>query len=794
MVSILLTLSLLVALLVPMAAPAGAKSTNGISRVVSVTDNYVSTPGAALAELTIKEDDATGTDFRDTDRFRITLKDGVKWVDGLYYSTTATLPEKVRMLNGSDDTLYPLNISIKSETSMEIELSTTGPTINGNGFVEIITIPLYVDVNGVSGDITVTVENIDSAVTTGTYTFATSKSTKTSAAAESVKTIGKSGMGGLIRIDEVSFGALQGKQTLKLKLPGNFTWNSFTWGNIEYESSAPHVPIIRGNHISFGGGFSEWTDVNPDFGLPGEPEHLYKSNPTIVSVTGTSDQTLEITFNFSPASTTRGSIYIQTPIRAGSNAPFGDIEVSLSGGDFEDTDLLVAKYMNWGVDFSIKSVKDLSAGKLEDMATDTIKIEENISGSLVDGRDITITLPDWVKVTGVSGLNRSPNGLLPAGWVDSNVGVGKNIDGTSNEFDIRIEGTTSGTTNLGKIEFKLDITIEANKTGEIEAEISGAGIEKTSIVIANAIAPCSATIDQVGEVKIGVQSQDIPDIYITEEIKGAAKYRTASKGPGYITLTAPDGVRFASTPTAEVTEGNLTLKSGARLIKNRSDIADGAFQIPVDSDSTRPSTIKISNIKLTVDRTYPEGDIILAVGGSAFVENVDSQPAGWLNRAYATDPKADSSVFITGTVVRLKAANCVTPAPGEVVASDTVFTIGSTTYTVNGVEQTMDIAPYIKDDRTFIPLRFVARATGVSDENILFNQEYQTVTLIKGDRVVVTTIGSNILQVNGAAITMDTAPELVDPPGRTMFPIRWVATALGCNVDWDPDTQEVRIY
>ena len=175
----------------------------------------------------------------------------------------------------------------------------------------------------------------------------------------------------------------------------------------------------------------------------------------------------------------------------------------------------------------------------------------------------------------------------------------------------------------------------------------------------------------------------------------------------------------------------------------------------------------------------------------------NSQPGGAVSTTssgLAINSKADSGNFTTRNVMRIKVANCVTQAPCEVLTTETIFTIGSTTYLFNGVEQIMDIAPYIKDSRTFLPLRFVARATGVLDENILFNQEYQTVTLIKGDRVVVVTIGSNILQVNGASINMDSAPELIDPPGRTMFPIRWVATALACNVDWDEDTQEVKIW
>jgi hypothetical protein len=66
--------------------------------------------------------------------------------------------------------------------------------------------------------------------------------------------------------------------------------------------------------------------------------------------------------------------------------------------------------------------------------------------------------------------------------------------------------------------------------------------------------------------------------------------------------------------------------------------------------------------------------------------------------------------------------------------------------------------------------------------------------MIKGERIVQVTIGSYNMLVNNDLITMDTAPVLVDPPGRTMFPIRWVAEALGCQVDWDPITREVRIY
>jgi len=128
-----------------------------------------------------------------------------------------------------------------------------------------------------------------------------------------------------------------------------------------------------------------------------------------------------------------------------------------------------------------------------------------------------------------------------------------------------------------------------------------------------------------------------------------------------------------------------------------------------------------------------------------------------------------------------------TPAPGE-QKTKVVFTINDTKYTVNGVEQTMDVAPYIKDDRTYVPVRYAAQAVGVTPENILYADG--KVTLIKGDKVVQLTIGSNVMLINGTPITMDVVPEIVDP-GRTMLPFRWLAQALGAKVDWNPDTQTV---
>lgn len=63
------------------------------------------------------------------------------------------------------------------------------------------------------------------------------------------------------------------------------------------------------------------------------------------------------------------------------------------------------------------------------------------------------------------------------------------------------------------------------------------------------------------------------------------------------------------------------------------------------------------------------------------------------------------------------------------VGTTIILVIGSTTYSVNSVNQTMDVAPYIdSDNRTMVPVRFVAEALGCT---VAWNQATKTVTITK---------------------------------------------------------------
>lgn len=108
------------------------------------------------------------------------------------------------------------------------------------------------------------------------------------------------------------------------------------------------------------------------------------------------------------------------------------------------------------------------------------------------------------------------------------------------------------------------------------------------------------------------------------------------------------------------------------------------------------------------------------------------------------------------------------------------------------VRQIMDVAPYLRSDRVYLPLRFVASALGVSETNIKWNELNQSVEIKKENNVISMTVGSNIMYINNAPILMDVAPEFVEP-GRIMIPLRWAAQGLGVNVYWDSTSQQVAL-
>lgn len=110
--------------------------------------------------------------------------------------------------------------------------------------------------------------------------------------------------------------------------------------------------------------------------------------------------------------------------------------------------------------------------------------------------------------------------------------------------------------------------------------------------------------------------------------------------------------------------------------------------------------------------------------------------------------------------------------------------------TVNGAQQTLEAAPYIHaaSSSTMLPFRFVADVMGAQ---VTWNAQSKQVTFKLDDQTVVLIIGSRTAKVNGRAVTMATAPAIVN--GRAMVPLRFVSESLGANVNWSNSERKVTI-
>lgn len=108
------------------------------------------------------------------------------------------------------------------------------------------------------------------------------------------------------------------------------------------------------------------------------------------------------------------------------------------------------------------------------------------------------------------------------------------------------------------------------------------------------------------------------------------------------------------------------------------------------------------------------------------------------------------------------------------------------TVVVNGQVMAFDQPPVMQANRVFVPMRAIFERLGSSvvyaDGNINSQGNGRSVHLA---------IGSTQATINGQNTTLDVAPFSV--AGRTEVPLRFVAQALGANVNWNANTQTVYI-
>lgn len=687
------------------------------------------------------------SDLRDLGTVKVSIPD-VRVLSDVYEEYfTVGLPSGVEFSSSSSATLLttPDEIVIADVGDLDGDDSVTLKIKKGvagdNDVSFLINFDQMYIKNG-SGDIEAKFSSPGSVFATGSAVIAKIGDGDTTTTIGSVKSIGDAG-GKIenITIKENMPGVLKAGDEIKLRLPNGFSWDIAT------DSS----------YVEGGWGLTGVSDADV--------------------TDGTSDRDILVTLgdNFTKSVKTAGKLTVKNlRINVDDVAKLGEIEVNVSGNsdsDVTEEDIIVAKYGDFGVTVTENKVEEVTAGH-DGQKIGSFYIEEDLVGSLVTGRALYLELPSGVK------WDKLPQVKTEDG--DSNVLSKSSFSLVSNSSSRKVKAQIENASTDDAVKLlieKGEVYVQPGFEGDIEIEVSGsAGIEGT-VKVAEAVKAVEFTAEKAPNVVIGQQGVKAANMTIKENKKGAIKEDAD------IVLALDDGYKFYKEPTVKVVEGNLEIDDV--------DInSDDELVITIDSESTKASTIEITDVYLVGYRYAPEGKVVAklveAEGTGADSAKVTGSTA--LDSLYGFNKDDADKEYSEKSAGEVVVANCVTPADA---AGTTTFRIDSNIYTINGVSKVMDVAPYIKGDRTFMPIRYVAYALGLNDDDIVWDEAAQKVTLTKGDVVVEMVIGSTTITVNGEAQTMDVAPEIAN--SRTMLPARFVAEAFGANVGWDPATRTVII-
>ena len=273
-------------------------------------------------------------------------------------------------------------------------------------------------------------------------------------------------------------------------------------------------------------------------------------------------------------------------------------------------------------------------------------------------------------------------------------------------------------------------------------------------------------------------------------------------------ILAPIEEEIAESSREESTLPPIVLNSAYPLDREIKTGESAGFSTSLSGEYPNPgSLIREWHIVAGDNDYYLSADEETEIGGCSFTfenDNLLKVTAG---------PDAESRIYQvycdvsnSKTTVRSRVAtltvngNRLEPEPEDTGKTELRFYIGrAESYVTEAGRsdsriQSMDAAPIVREGRTLLPIRYVAEPLGAT---VGWDPATQKATVTLGTKTVELWIGSNTGRVNGSVAPIDPLnPAVVPitvPPGRTMLPLRFIAEALGCQVDWNEPAREVKV-
>lgn len=345
--------------------------------------------------------------------------------------------------------------------------------------------------------------------------------------------------------------------------------------------------------------------------------------------------------------------------------------------------------------------------------------------------------------------------------------------------EYKIRGTIAGTG------IYQEITVQAKEYGttqKIEAKLPSKKSLRAGLSTPDSLILVVNEVDENGIKKAAVNSDyvvstsDITIASIDSSNNFMIRATSDDKKTGVVTITlrhkAKDLVATVDVPVVGIP---TAIKATPVVTEGKAEVTlqyvDANGNVSYDATNTSYEVFKPEAVKVTSQGSFgtSSGKATLKLEGPVGTHKITVVSANGLATTFDV-------TFVGAPVVK--------PVIG---AKSLVLNIGSTVGVADGAVKTMDVAPFIRDGRTFVPVRFIAEQLGAE---VSFTQNAQglteTVTLTRPDKTVTMTIGSTTITVvkdgKTTTVTSDVAPFIES--GRTVLPFRALAEAMGATVNY----------
>lgn len=469
-------------------------------------------------------------------------------------------------------------------------------------------------------------------------------------------------------------------------------------------------------------------------------------------------QLIYITLPYSSNKGARGTLTVSDLKVTAATLKTGDLNLNL--GLLSETryeSVKVAEVLSYGATLKVDRVKAVVTG---DNRAVSFELQEGMPDSFIANRPLEFSLDKGYFRSELNNSNTLDIGavLLNGKDITNQVKLEPEFEeGLIVGFTMQIP--TIDRTIRNTLSFEgLQLCAQSSDSGNITLTVEGRGITNPiSEIIAEIETATSIRVEGI-KAKVGVRNQVGGKVIISENDRGML-----AKGKIRLELEGEPYIYYNKTPKINVAQGDAELK-----VIGWVDKESNILEIEVTRASRKASIIEISDFTYSVDRTAPDGKFALTISGSAL----------------SPENPTETTVFEDFMITSMPEVSPGIPVAPTNKTVTTVFKLGSTNYTVDGVNYEMDVAPFSQDGRTMIPIRYAAEAAGISSNDVKFSGG---VIIVPASKKIEMTLGSRIVKADGEVSTMITEP--ISLKGRTYVPISEIAKLLNLQVQWNQEEQ-----